>query len=40
MRQLMFHDDPALQEGGDAHCHPGAVRLAAARIFDWLDDTI
>ncbi|MFI1762666.1 hypothetical protein ACH41H_11540 [Streptomyces sp. NPDC020800] len=28
------------EEGGDAHCHPGAVRLAVARIFDWLDDTI
>ncbi|WP_374772767.1 alpha/beta fold hydrolase [Streptomyces sp. NBC_01310] len=27
-------------EGGDAHCHPGAIRLAVARIFDWLDDTI
>ncbi|MFD8125905.1 alpha/beta hydrolase family protein [Streptomyces mirabilis] len=28
------------EEGGDAHCHPGALRLAVARIFDWLDDTI
>ncbi|MFG2847086.1 alpha/beta hydrolase family protein [Kitasatospora sp. NPDC048296] len=28
------------EEGADAHCHPGAVRLAVARIFDWLDDTI
>lgn len=28
------------EEGGDAHCHPGAIRLAVARIFDWLDDTI
>jgi hypothetical protein len=28
------------EEGGDAHCHPDALRLAVARIFDWLDDTI
>ncbi|MFF0515497.1 alpha/beta hydrolase family protein [Streptomyces sp. NPDC004250] len=28
------------EEGGDAHGHPGALRLAVARIFDWLDDTI
>ncbi|MFC9644617.1 alpha/beta hydrolase family protein [Streptomyces mirabilis] len=28
------------EEGGDAHCHLGALRLAVARIFDWLDDTI
>ncbi|MFJ3922936.1 hypothetical protein [Streptomyces sp. NPDC090022] len=28
------------EAGADAHCHPGAVRLAAARIFDWLDDTM
>ncbi|MGW4985000.1 hypothetical protein ACWERA_54515, partial [Streptomyces mirabilis] len=28
------------EEGGDAHCHPGVLRLAVARIFDWLDDTI
>ena len=28
------------EEGGDTHCHPGALRLAVARIFDWLDDTI
>ncbi|MET7987710.1 alpha/beta hydrolase [Streptomyces sp. NPDC005281] len=28
------------EEGADAHCHPGAIRLAAARIFDWLDDTL
>ncbi|MFJ1973939.1 hypothetical protein ACIO93_35440 [Streptomyces sp. NPDC087903] len=28
------------EEGGDAHCHPGAIRLAVAGIFDWLDDTI
>lgn len=27
-------------EGADAHCHPGAFRLAVARVFDWLDDTI
>lgn len=28
------------EEGGDAHCHPGALRLAVARTFDWLDGTI
>jgi alpha-beta hydrolase superfamily lysophospholipase len=28
------------EEGADAHCHVGAQRLAAGRIFDWLDDTI
>jgi len=28
------------EEGADAHCHPGALRLAVARIFDWLDDTV
>ncbi|MET9175917.1 alpha/beta hydrolase [Streptomyces misionensis] len=28
------------EEGGDVHCHPGALRLVVARIFDWLDDTI
>lgn len=28
------------EEGADAHCHPGAVRLATARVFDWLDDTL
>ncbi|MFI1397092.1 hypothetical protein [Streptomyces sp. NPDC020681] len=28
------------QEGAGAHCHAGAQRLALARIFDWLDDTI
>jgi len=28
------------EEGADAHCHPDALRLAVARIFDWLDDTI
>jgi len=26
-------------EGAGAHCQCGADRLAAARIFDWLDDT-
>ncbi|MFD7341875.1 alpha/beta fold hydrolase [Streptomyces violascens] len=28
------------EEGAGAHCHPGAMRLATARIFDWLDDTL
>ncbi|WP_406304059.1 alpha/beta fold hydrolase [Streptomyces sp. NBC_00885] len=28
------------EEGADAHCHPGALRLSVARIFDWLNDTI
>jgi alpha-beta hydrolase superfamily lysophospholipase len=27
-------------EGAGAHCHPGAQRLASARIFDWLDDVL
>ncbi len=27
-------------EGADAHCHAGAERLAAARVFDWLDTTL
>ncbi|MFG3206527.1 hypothetical protein [Streptomyces sp. NPDC048192] len=27
------------EEGGDAHWPPGALRLAMARVFDWLDDT-
>ncbi|MER8188640.1 alpha/beta fold hydrolase [Kitasatospora sp. NPDC094015] len=27
-------------EGAGAHCHPGAMRLALARIYDWLDDTL
>ncbi|GAA1225233.1 alpha/beta fold hydrolase [Kitasatospora nipponensis] len=27
-------------EGAGAHCHPGAMRTALARIFDWLDDTL
>ena len=45
MRQQMFQGGQKLltfteEEGGDARCHPGAVRWAAARIFDWLDDTI
>jgi hypothetical protein len=26
-------------EGAGAHCQCGADRLAAARIFDWLDNT-
>ncbi|GAA3574355.1 alpha/beta fold hydrolase [Amycolatopsis ultiminotia] len=28
------------EEGADAHCHVGAQRLATARIYDWLDDTL
>ncbi|WP_042432414.1 alpha/beta hydrolase family protein [Streptacidiphilus anmyonensis] len=28
------------QEGADAHCQVGAQRLAMARIYDWLDDTL
>ncbi|WP_326565738.1 alpha/beta fold hydrolase [Amycolatopsis rhabdoformis] len=28
------------EEGADAHCHVGAQRLAAARVFDWLDETL
>ncbi|MFI5608969.1 alpha/beta hydrolase family protein [Amycolatopsis sp. NPDC051903] len=28
------------EEGADAHCHIGAQRLAFARIYDWLDDTL
>ncbi|MFF7756072.1 alpha/beta fold hydrolase [Streptomyces sp. NPDC007971] len=28
------------EEGAGAHCHPGAMRLATARIYDWLDDTL
>ena len=27
-------------EGAGAHCQAGAARLASARIFDWLDDTL
>lgn len=27
-------------EGADAHCHAGAQRLAFARIFDWLEETL
>ncbi|MFF3919187.1 alpha/beta hydrolase family protein [Streptomyces sp. NPDC001852] len=27
-------------EGADAHCQAGAQRLALARIYDWLDDTL
>lgn len=26
------------EEGAGAHCHPGAMRLSLARIYDWLDD--
>ena len=27
-------------EGSGAHCHAGAQRIACARIYDWLDDTL
>jgi hypothetical protein len=27
-------------EGAGAHCQAGAVDLADARIFDWLDETL
>jgi hypothetical protein len=33
---LRFTED----EGADAHCQAGAQRLAMARIYDWLDDTL
>ncbi|OBJ14263.1 S9 family peptidase [Mycobacterium sp. 1245801.1] len=33
---LEFTDD----EGAGAHCQAGAQRLAFARIYDWLDDTM
>ncbi|MFD8693619.1 alpha/beta hydrolase family protein [Kitasatospora purpeofusca] len=28
------------EEGAGAHCHPGAMRLTQARIYDWLDETL
>ncbi|MEU8777307.1 alpha/beta fold hydrolase [Streptomyces sp. NPDC048606] len=28
------------EEGAGAHCHPGAMRLSIARVYDWLDDTL
>ncbi|MGW8328614.1 alpha/beta hydrolase family protein [Streptomyces sp. NPDC055897] len=28
------------EEGAGAHCHPGAMRTAMARIHNWLDDTL
>ena len=28
------------EEGADDHCQGGAMRLANARMFDWLDDTL
>ncbi|MCX5214568.1 alpha/beta fold hydrolase [Kitasatospora sp. NBC_00240] len=28
------------EEGAGAHCHPGAMRLTQARIYDWLDDIL
>jgi hypothetical protein len=28
------------EEGADAHCHVGAQRLAAGRVYDWLDRTL
>jgi hypothetical protein len=27
-------------EGAGAHCQVGAARLAFARIYDWLDETL
>jgi dienelactone hydrolase len=30
----------ATSEGSGAHCHAGAQRIAFARIYDWLDDTV
>lgn len=27
------------EQGAGGHCHSGAQRLLAARIFDWLDKT-
>jgi hypothetical protein len=27
-------------EGAGAHCEVGASRLAFARMFDWLDETL
>lgn len=46
-RQLMAHlSAPATlmtftgAEGADAHCHVGAQRLAAGRMFDWLADVL
>jgi hypothetical protein len=29
-----------IAEGAGAHCQVGAGRLAFARIFDWLDETL
>lgn len=28
------------EQGADAHCQSGAQRLACARIYDWLDETL
>ncbi|MER0446538.1 alpha/beta fold hydrolase [Streptomyces sp. Edi4] len=28
------------EEGAGAHCHPGAMRLSQARVYDWLDTTL
>ncbi|MFI9163193.1 hypothetical protein [Kitasatospora aureofaciens] len=28
------------EEGAGAHCHPGAMRLSIARIYNWLDDIL
>lgn len=28
------------EEGAGAHCHPGALRLALARVYGWLDATL
>ena len=30
----------AAAEGAGAHCEVGASRLALARMFDWLDETL
>jgi hypothetical protein len=46
-RQLFDHltcDKTLLEftasEGAEAHCQVGAQRLALARIYNWLDDTL
>jgi len=33
---MMFTD----AEGAGAHCEAGASRLAYARMYDWLDETL
>jgi hypothetical protein len=37
-RKTMMHF--SREEGAGAHCQVGASRLAFARIFDWLDETL